>query len=204
MVFLSPCFDSTQPTPYSLLCNSSLSGLLVPSDCSKSENSYKQARDSFGWISSRGSLRSHSLSFSRGVTPQQILDEIESASVSQAGDIGDRTLHSNRCSESDSLQFSVDDAVMQNENSFPEKVLLPSYGFWFRNDTTFVGVSPLSPLPSELVSPISTDAILDAKDKNQIRSVSPVQDNKISLPLWIEYVSYLVHLAVFGILGSEG
>ncbi|KAJ4955089.1 hypothetical protein NE237_011872 [Protea cynaroides] len=87
--------------------------------------------------------------------------------------------------ESGSLQFSVDKA-MQTENNFPEKVL----------------ISPLSPLPSEVVSPLSTDPILNLRDEDQTKSVSqPVQDNKRLLPLWFEYVSYLVHLAVFGILG---
>ncbi|XP_043691244.1 uncharacterized protein LOC122641953 isoform X2 [Telopea speciosissima] len=148
----------------------------------------EQARDSFGRMSRQGSLRRRSLSLSRGVT-QHILDEIESASVSQAGDIGDLAIHSNRYSDGGTLQFSVDDPAIQIENGFPD-------------DATSNAVSPLSPLPSEIVSSLSAEPILNSRDKDQSTSVSqPVQDNKGLVPLWFEYVSYLVHLAVFGILG---
>ncbi|XP_042500123.1 fluoride export protein 1-like isoform X2 [Macadamia integrifolia] len=141
---------------------------------------------SFGRMSSKGSWRSHSLSLTHGVTPQQTFDEIENASVSQAGDIGDRAIYSNRCSESG---YEVDDLPIQIENDFPY-------------DATSNAVSSVSPLPLEIVSPLSTDAILYSSDKDQSKSMSQlVQDNKMLLPLWFEYVSYLIHLAVFGILG---
>ncbi|XP_042514024.1 uncharacterized protein LOC122088766 [Macadamia integrifolia] len=141
----------------------------------------EQARDSFGRMSSQGLWRRHSPSFSSRVT-QDIYDEIESASVSQAGDMGDLAIPGNKCNDSSSLQFSVDDSEMQIEKGLPV-------------DATSNEVSPISPLPLMIVSSLSGD-------NNQSRSVSePVQDNERSLPLWVEYVSYLIHLAVFGILG---
>ncbi|KAL5558362.1 hypothetical protein UlMin_034573 [Ulmus minor] len=127
---------------------------------------------SFGQISSASSsIRRRSLSIS-GVQPSQVDDEVES--VSEAGDIGDRALHSNRFSRSGSLRFSFDHV---SENGVA--VSIPA-------DT-------VSPLPEELVAPRSTDAMVQTEDK--------MQNAKEELPILLDYSSCLAHLAVFGIFG---
>ncbi|XP_048439007.1 uncharacterized protein LOC125476695 isoform X1 [Pyrus x bretschneideri] len=126
------------------------------------------------------SLRRRSLSLSH-VQPSQIDDDNESESVSEAGDIGDRALHSNRHSESGSVCL------------FPsEDVQLQSYGFWGRDLVASKGISPVTPLPEEIISPLSTDAMI---------SEDPTPENAIRLPKFFEYGSCMTHLAVFGILG---
>ncbi|OVA11680.1 CrcB-like protein [Macleaya cordata] len=149
-----------------------------------------------------------SLSFCRGATTQSLDDKYESEIVSQAGDIGDRALQSNRNSESGSCQWFSMDNVMAVENGFappPEEQFLRTYGFWFQNRNGLSTMSPVTPLPSEIVSPLSTDAILYSRDENRSRSTQkssqPVKENQNELPIWLEYIACLVHLAVFGILG---
>ncbi|KAJ0973295.1 hypothetical protein J5N97_021254 [Dioscorea zingiberensis] len=52
-------------------------------------------------------------------------------------------------------------------------------------------------------SPLPTDAIIYSSEKNQIEShrSSSLKEKKDKLPGRLDYISYLVHLAVFGILG---
>ncbi|KAK6132331.1 hypothetical protein DH2020_033955 [Rehmannia glutinosa] len=81
---------------------------------------------SFGRLSGGGSSRRRSLSIS-----QQFDDDVESESVSEAGDIGDRALHSKRISASGrSTRFSFDSVAengivvpIQDDNSFAVPVL---------------------------------------------------------------------------------
>ncbi|XP_048130585.1 fluoride export protein 1-like [Rhodamnia argentea] len=159
------------------------------------ENDDRRRRRSMshGRTSSNGSsLRRGSLSLS-SVFPNQMDDDIESERVSEAGDIGDRALSSKRYSESGSLRFSADHAI-DNGIVFPtqEDTLLYPIGFWSRDLSTLNSVSPLSPLVEEIISPLSTDGILRPVDK---------KDEEKVLPQSLEYISCLVHLAVFGILG---
>ncbi|RXI00180.1 hypothetical protein DVH24_037728 [Malus domestica] len=122
------------------------------------------------------SLRRRSLSLSH-VRPSQIDDDNESECVSEAGDIGDRALHSNRHSEIGSVCL------------FPsEYVQLQTYGLWGRDPA----ISPVTPLPKEIISPLSTDAII-SEDKKP--------ENTTRLPKLLEYGSCMTHLAFFGILG---
>ncbi|KAM2604719.1 hypothetical protein TB2_033597 [Malus domestica] len=122
------------------------------------------------------SLRRRSLSLSH-VRPSQIDDDNESECVSEAGDIGDRALHSNRHSEIGSVCL------------FPsEDVQLQTYGLWGRDPA----ISPVTPLPEEIISPLSTDAII-SEDKKP--------ENTTRLPKLLEYGSCMTHLAFFGILG---
>ncbi|KAL3737366.1 hypothetical protein ACJRO7_026180 [Eucalyptus globulus] len=148
---------------------------------------------SHGRTSSAGSsLRQRSLSLS-SVLPNQLDDDIDSERVSEAGDIGDRALSSNRYSESGSLRLSADHAI-DNGIVFPtqEDTLLHPIGFWSRDLSTLNSVSPVSPVVEEIISPLSTDGIL--------RPVDIKRDEEKVLPQ-LEYISCLVHLAVFGILG---
>eukprot|EP00257_Ricinus_communis_P024780 XP_025012194.1 fluoride export protein 2 isoform X1 [Ricinus communis] len=151
--------------------------------------------ESFGRTSSMGSsLRRRSLSLSRTV-PFQIGDDAESENVSEAGDIGDRALNSSRHSDSGSIRVSIDSAL-ENGVVFPiqENNFLQSHGFRSHSSAAF-NASPVSPLPEEIISPLSTDAIVCAKDNQQDKEAAMV------LPPIMEYISCLVYLSVFGILG---
>ncbi|RXH71856.1 hypothetical protein DVH24_025357 [Malus domestica] len=126
------------------------------------------------------SLRRRFLSLSH-VQPSQIDEDNESECVSEAGDIGDRALHSNRHSESGSICL------------FPsEDVQLQTYGLWGRDPVTSKAISPVTPLPEEIISPLSTGVII-SEDKKP--------ENTTRLPKLLEYGSCMTHLAVFGILG---
>ncbi|XP_050130159.1 uncharacterized protein LOC126606816 [Malus sylvestris] len=126
------------------------------------------------------SLRRRFLSLSH-VQPSQIDEDNESEFVSEAGDIGDRALHSNRHSESGSICL------------FPsEDVQLQTYGLWGRDPVTSKAISPVTPLPEEIISPLSTGVII-SEDKKP--------ENTTRLPKLLEYGSCMTHLAVFGILG---
>ncbi|XP_038716456.1 fluoride export protein 1-like [Tripterygium wilfordii] len=78
----------------------------------------------------------------------------------------------------------------------PENELLQSYGLWSNDAKASNAVSPVSPLPEEIISRMSTDAILHTHDKKQEQ-----QDKGMELPKLLEYMLCLVHLAVFGIFG---
>ncbi|KAK6132028.1 hypothetical protein DH2020_034254 [Rehmannia glutinosa] len=123
-----------------------------------------------GRLSGGGSSRRRSLSIS-----QQFDDDVESESVSEAGDIGDRALHSKRISASGrSTRFSFDNVAengivvpIQDDNSFAVPVL-------------------------ENVSPVSVDAIVQSGE---------IKNDEKEVPWLLEYVTCLLSLAVFGILG---
>ncbi|XWS25187.1 hypothetical protein CRYUN_Cryun27aG0048300 [Craigia yunnanensis] len=122
------------------------------------------------------SLRKRSLSIS-SVMSFQIDDDVHSETVSEAGDIGDRALHSNRHSVSGSFHFSVARAMESEAVIHPaelNKILL------------------VSPVPEDVVSPLPVDPLKCSGDKKQ---------EKQGLPLPLEYISCLIHLAAFGILG---
>ncbi|XP_022141383.1 fluoride export protein 2 [Momordica charantia] len=133
---------------------------------------------------------------SLGAQPPQTDGDAESESVSEAGDIGDRALYSNRFSDSERFSLSFD-RVLENGAVAPipeNNTFLHSYGFWGRESATVsTAVSPVSPLAEEIVSPIATCPMVHSEDTKQ------ESQRKLSKPL--EYVTCLVHLAVFGILG---
>ncbi|XP_023913034.1 uncharacterized protein LOC112024655 isoform X2 [Quercus suber] len=144
-------------------------------------------------ISANSSLRRHSISLS-AAAPVYIDDDIESEIVSEAGDIGDRALHSNRHNESSSQLFSVDHALENGVSATTSgDTLLHLNRYWSRDPPTMTTISIVTPLPEEIISPISTDAIVCSKDKKQ--------DDKERLPKLLDYAFCLIHLAVFGILG---
>ncbi|KAI3905564.1 hypothetical protein MKX01_036473 [Papaver californicum] len=122
--------------------------------------------------STYSSSRRNSLSISRGGSIQLLDDKYEEEIASQAGDIGDR---------------------------YFLKVGLHCH-------MKYRAKSPVTPLMSEIVSPLATDGFLCARDGNQSRSLQKSSqhfqsENPYNLPVWLEYVLYFVHLAVFGILG---
>ncbi|XP_054784152.1 fluoride export protein 1-like [Prosopis cineraria] len=124
------------------------------------------------------SVSRNSLTLSRRIS-HHVDDDIESESVSEAGDIGDRALHSRRHSESSSFH-------MPNSN----------------DRTTATGV--IAPIPAsnfvsygmasgQLMNPVSLDEKVGPED------ITNESDQE--LPKILNYASCLIHLAVFGILG---
>ncbi|XP_052201863.1 fluoride export protein 1 isoform X2 [Diospyros lotus] len=158
----------------------------------QNNDSESRRTGSFSRSSSGGSsLRRHSFSFTDAVAPGKD-DDLDSESVSEAGDIGDRALHSNRYSGSGRNRLSVD---MENGSvmPIPEDALLQSYVLRSRDPILSTVASPVSPSTLDIISPLSTDAIIHSEDKEQ--------ENKKELPWLLDYVSCLIHLSVFGILG---
>ncbi|EOY16217.1 Camphor resistance CrcB family protein, putative isoform 2 [Theobroma cacao] len=140
-------------------------------------NSEPARTGSFSRTSSLGSsLRKRSLSIS-SVVSAQIDDDIHSETVSEAGDIGDRALQSNRHSVSSSVRLSVDCAMETGTVIHPAELNT---------------ISLVSPLPEDITFPLPIDPLKCSEDKRQ---------EKRGLPLSLEYISCLIHLAVFGILG---
>lgn len=121
---------------------------------------------SFGrTISASSSLRRRSLSLSSAVA-SQIDDEIESESVSEAGDIGDRALPSKRHSESGSICLSIDNVLEDGmEFPIPENNLLQHSS---RDPVALNTGSAVTPLPEKIVSPISTEPLVCPEYKNQV------------------------------------
>ncbi|XP_061342394.1 fluoride export protein 1-like isoform X2 [Gastrolobium bilobum] len=121
-------------------------------------------------------MRRNSLS----ISSHQIDNDAECESVSEAGDIGDRALPSRRFSESSSLRLSFDNT---SENgavvSIPEEHRLQLY--------------PSFSNPNSSVRPLPTDTIVGSEDSKQ--------ESRKGLPELLDYISCMLHLAVFGILG---
>lgn len=126
--------------------------------------------ESFRQTSNVGSsVRRRSLSFSR-TRSFQVDDDIESENVSEAGDIGDRALHSKRHNESGSISLSID-SELENGTVFPlsNDNFLRSYGLWAHDSTALNTRSLVLPSPEEIVSPISTDAVVCSREKQEVR-----------------------------------
>ncbi|KAG4194251.1 hypothetical protein ERO13_A06G042200v2 [Gossypium hirsutum] len=122
------------------------------------------------------SLRKRSFSVSSSVS-YRIDDDIGSEAVSEAGDIGDRALQSNRHSVSSSCRLSLDLAMEGGSVIHPEDLHK---------------VSVASPVPEDVTSPLPVYPLKGPGDEKQ---------EKQGLPMSLEYISCLIHLAVFGILG---
>ncbi|RAL38779.1 unnamed protein product [Cuscuta campestris] len=104
--------------------------------------------------------------------PQQLENDSESESVSESGDIGDRALSSNMSSRSGRLLFSV-------ENTAESGLVVPieEEGAW-----------PHDPTATDNVSPVT-------------KSGDGMKNCEREVPRWLDYISSLLFLAVFGILG---
>ncbi|KAL8160880.1 hypothetical protein V2J09_012369 [Rumex salicifolius] len=126
------------------------------------------------------SLRTRSFSLSGRLYTH--LNEDENLQV----EIGDRELSSNRSSECGSRRFSLNLAAESGVVvPIPEDFLLQS--------SVQNAGNPIEPPPFQNVSPLPTDRMLPSDGKRQ-------EDLK-QLPPWLEYVSCMIYLAVFGILG---
>ncbi|XP_022964422.1 fluoride export protein 2 [Cucurbita moschata] len=121
--------------------------------------------------------------------------DAESESVSEAGDIGDRALYSNRFSDSERFSLSLDRALENGAIApIPENPFVQSYGFLGRESATVnTPASLVPPQAEEIVSTLANCPIDHSEDTKQ--------ESKRKFSRLLEYVTCLVHLAVFGILG---
>lgn len=124
--------------------------------------------------SDSSSLRRHSLNSlnslsSSYISPDQVDDDIESEAVSEAGDIGDRALHSRRSSESGRLRFSFDNVV---ENSVVVPIMgdasLQPNGFSSHTTTTLNTKSAITPSTLEIRAAASTDGTVQPVDMKKV------------------------------------
>ncbi|CAN4121058.1 unnamed protein product [Withania somnifera] len=137
--------------------------------------------------SARFSFRRRSLSLSLSL-PKQLNDDDESESVSEAGDIGDRDLQSNRYSGSGRLRLIGENASPPEHGvvvPISEDTMLEfnANSLWSHDPNAMSSVTPESP----------TKLIYQSKHEKN--------DKKAEMPWVLEYTSCLLFLAVFGILG---
>uniref|UniRef100_A0A7N0V0J6 Uncharacterized protein n=1 Tax=Kalanchoe fedtschenkoi TaxID=63787 RepID=A0A7N0V0J6_KALFE len=148
---------------------------------------HERSRSSHGMKISGSSFEKHS---TEDLLSSTSLDDEENRSVSEAGDIGDRALHSTRfsnCGSSHSFVHEdghvliVEDEALQANNS------------WSREQFSSRVGPAVSPLASEITSSFPPNTVDLAIDKNQ--------DVENGLPPTLDYVSCLLHLSVCGIFG---
>ncbi|CAL9062311.1 unnamed protein product [Musa banksii] len=140
-------------------------------------------------MSSRESWQRCSISFSSDhgtidnlALPQELTDRIDS-SLAQVGCRGSRLDDKEHV---DGVVTFADDSLILSFNSWSYEANLPSV---------------VTPLTEEIVSPLPTDSILSGKGKSHMTGIASPKDKQYKLPFWLDYISYLSHLAVFGILG---
>ncbi|XP_048634671.1 fluoride export protein 1 [Brassica napus] len=131
---------------------------------------------------SRESSLASSLSLSRSLPLFVNNDVDDSESVSEAGDIGDRSLRRRHSSGRSNRLFSSEDLIEQGGDDTSRQ----------EHD-----LSVIKPLPEHMTtSPLPTKSLLSPETNNPGKKEEPV------LPKSLEYISCLIHLAVFGILGA--
>ncbi|GMP47054.1 hypothetical protein CsSME_00014987 [Camellia sinensis var. sinensis] len=128
-------------------------------------------RRSFNRAGSAGSsLRRRSFGFTNAESTQKD-DDLESETVSEAGDTGDRALRSNSYSESSRQQLPVDNVTETGSVvPIPEDALFRPHGFWSHDPTALAVASPVFPSTMETISPLSTEAVIHSDDKQQVGS----------------------------------
>ncbi|XP_028775015.1 fluoride export protein 2 isoform X3 [Neltuma alba] len=122
------------------------------------------------------SVSRNSLTLSRRIS-HHVDDDVESESVSEAGDIGDRALHSRRHSESSSFHLPNDRTPATGIIAPIPASNLISYGM----------------TPGQSMTPVCIDGKVGPEN---IRNEADRE-----LPRTLNYASCLIHLAVFGVLG---
>lgn len=146
----------------------------------------------FGWTSSAcTSFRRSFLNISQAPS-LRVNDDIEGETASLDGDTGDWAVHGNRRG-SGSLRFSFEYALGNRTVVPVQEVMLQSSEFWHHDPEAQNAITPASPLPEEITSPLPTVVQKLPAEKSQ--------DKEEVLTLFWDYASYLLHLAVFGILG---
>ncbi|CAN1235815.1 Fluoride export protein 1 [Linum perenne] len=165
----------------------------------------------FGKTSSAGSsLRRRSFSLSRTLSFQE--HGVESDNVSEAGDIGDRALHSSRFSEGGSVRrMSIDSAV---ESGVAYPIPEDDLSLWQRTcSKEFRGLDAkthASPLTEEVIAPRSTEPMIGSKEVTGVLtryllqklfgpSVARVTSD--ASPLYLDLPSNMVGSFLMGWLG---
>ncbi|KAL1206871.1 hypothetical protein V5N11_001889 [Cardamine amara subsp. amara] len=139
---------------------------------------------------SRENSVASSLSLSRSL-PHLIDNDVDSESVSEAGDIGDRSLR-RRHSAGRSSRLSADDLVEQGTHDTSDQEQDVLHDFGALNTTSVV-----KNLPEYITaSPLPTKSLLSPEINNLVK------EEECVLPKSLEYISCLIHLAVFGVLGA--
>ncbi|CAN1175437.1 Fluoride export protein 1 [Linum perenne] len=175
------------------------------------KGSVEERSGSFGKTSSAGSsLRRRSFSLSRTLSFQE--HGVESDNVSEAGDIGDRALHSSRFSEGGSVRrMSIDSAV---ESGVAYPIPEDDLSLWQRTcSKEFRGLDAkthASPLTEEVIAPRSTEPMIGSKEILQVLtryllqklfgpSVARVTSD--ASPLYLDLPSNMVGSFLMGWLG---
>ncbi|KAJ8899576.1 hypothetical protein K2173_018550 [Erythroxylum novogranatense] len=156
-----------------------------------SHESKRRPSGSFG----RASSGRHSLNLSRRFSFQS--DEKESEIVSEAGDIGDRALCSSLHSDGSNIRLSLDNSVENGAFLAPlSSNLSHSNGLTANASAAALhSGSQVAPKPEEIICPLSTEVMVESKKNVQER------DKALTLSPFADYITSLVYLAVFGILG---
>lgn len=143
--------------------------------------------------STSSSLRRHSTGSSYFSVDQEV-DDAENDAVSEAGDIGDRALHSGRRSESSRPRLSLD-SVVENSIVVPvlEEAPLRPNDFFSHITTAFNVETAIAASTLEIKSAAPADGSAQPEDMNNV--------NEKAIPWILEYISCLICLALFGILG---
>ncbi|XP_020592883.1 LOW QUALITY PROTEIN: uncharacterized protein LOC110033297 [Phalaenopsis equestris] len=145
-----------------------------------------------------------SISISRELTGQ-ILGEVDSSIVAQIGDSGDRSIRSSHEYDHELMGVPTD-KENNTENGLQRSandVEIVTDGFLSRHPGSKLG-SPSCLLEADSLFPLpAADLMLHVTEKDMVQNmdVSSKQDVQNRLPPRLDYVSYLIHLAVFGILG---
>lgn len=110
--------------------------------------------------------RSLGSSFRRNSFNSSVDHDAEIESVSEAGDIGDRALYSNRFSDSERFSLSLDRALENGAIApIPENIFLQSYGFRNRGSAT---VNNTAVPGEENASPPPTFPIVHSEETKQV------------------------------------
>ncbi|CAN1175435.1 Fluoride export protein 1 [Linum perenne] len=169
------------------------------------KGSVEERSGSFGKTSSAGSsLRRRSFSLSRTLSFQE--HGVESDNVSEAGDIGDRALHSSRFSEGGSVRrMSIDSAV---ESGVAYPIPEDDLSLWQRTcSKEFRGLDAkthASPLTEEVIAPRSTEPILQVLTRYLLQKLfgpSVARVTSDASPLYLDLPSNMVGSFLMGWLG---
>lgn len=167
-----------------------------------------------------GSFRlRHSRSSSGRVAPEVLDDDddVDSEVVSQAGDTGE--LHSSRRYSGSTARSSVENFLSVEDGIVPvsdahyiqtlpvhDGQYIQTFGAFSRGVNVLNTASPaVATLPPQMVSPLSTDPPIYIRNNDPCAPPQVprkhFEEFEKDIPKVLEYISCLVHLAVFGILG---
>ncbi|CAA6660581.1 unnamed protein product [Spirodela intermedia] len=177
---------------------------------------------SLGGARDPGSWRRRSISLSRDGSSRSF-EDVPSEVIAQVGDSGDRMLDgtvgnvtADNLDELESwrkgsirLSHDLEDGILEDEENLGEKLFDEEGGLMIEQDAFTISETDVVPIPDgrsplelEKIS-LPTDSILYSKEeKISTLIVQPVQRYKLSRPL--DYMAYMLPMAVFGILGLFG